>query len=35
VRRIPGAAPGLVRYRNERTLAVRPRPPEDLGLLEG
>ena len=35
VRRIPGAAPGLVRYRNERTLAVRPRPPEELGLLEG
>lgn len=35
VRRIPGAAPGLVRYRNERTLHVRPRSPEELGLLEG
>ncbi len=35
VRRIPGAAPGLVRYRNERTVHVRPRSPEELDLLEG
>jgi len=35
VHRIPGAAPGLVRYRNERTLHVRPLPPEALGLHEG
>lgn len=35
VRRIPGAAPGLVRYRNERTLHVRPLPPSELGLSEG
>jgi len=34
VRRIPGAAPGLVRYRNERTLHVRPLPPGELGLVE-
>ncbi len=35
VRRIPGAAPGLVRYRNERTLHVRPMSPDALGLREG
>ncbi|MDW8058812.1 MAG: NFACT family protein [Thermomicrobium sp.] len=34
VRRIPSAAPGLVRYRNERTLHVRPLPPDELGLVE-
>ncbi|MCE2490460.1 MAG: NFACT family protein [Anaerolineae bacterium] len=28
VRRIQGAGPGVVSYRNERTLRVRPRPPE-------
>ncbi len=28
VRRIQGAGPGMVSYRNERTLRVRPRPPE-------
>ncbi|MCY3946462.1 MAG: NFACT RNA binding domain-containing protein [Anaerolineaceae bacterium] len=28
VRRIQGAGPGLVSYRNERTLRVRPRSPE-------
>jgi predicted ribosome quality control (RQC) complex YloA/Tae2 family protein len=32
VRRIPGAGPGLVSYRNERTLHVRPQGPEALGL---
>lgn len=34
VRRIPGAAPGLVRYRNERTLHLSPRSPTQLGLEE-
>ncbi len=35
VRRIPGAGPGLVSYRNERTLRVRPQSPEELGLRQG
>lgn len=35
VRRIPGAGPGLVQYRNERTLHVRPQRPEMLGLQQG
>src|SRR5690606_906631 len=35
VRRIPGAGPGLVSYRNERTLHVRPQSPEALGLRQG
>lgn len=35
VRRIPGAGPGLVSYRNERTLHVRPQSPESLGLRQG
>ncbi len=30
VRRIQGAGPGMVSYRNERTLRVRPRSPEAL-----
>ncbi len=30
VRRISGARPGLVTYRNERTLYARPRPVEDV-----
>ncbi|WP_347711005.1 Rqc2 family fibronectin-binding protein [Thermalbibacter longus] len=34
VRRIPGAGPGLVSYRNERTLHVRPQSPESLGLRQ-
>jgi predicted ribosome quality control (RQC) complex YloA/Tae2 family protein len=28
VRRIPGAAPGLVTYRQEQTIRVFPRGPE-------
>jgi predicted ribosome quality control (RQC) complex YloA/Tae2 family protein len=32
VRKIKGAGPGMVTYRNERTLAVRPRDERDLGL---
>jgi predicted ribosome quality control (RQC) complex YloA/Tae2 family protein len=32
VRKIRGAGPGLVTYRNERTLRVRPQSAEDLGL---
>lgn len=32
VRKIKGAGPGMVTYRNERTLNVRPAAPEDLGL---
>ena len=32
VRRIPGAGPGMVTYRNERTVQARPRSEEDLGL---
>lgn len=30
VRKIKGAGPGMVTYRNERTLRVRPRPESDL-----
>lgn len=32
VRRIPGAGPGMVTYRNERTIQARPRSEEELGL---
>lgn len=32
VRKIRGAGPGMVTYRHERTLNVRPRSPEELGL---
>jgi predicted ribosome quality control (RQC) complex YloA/Tae2 family protein len=32
VRKIKGAGPGMVTYRNERTLNVRPLPESDLGL---
>lgn len=32
VRKIKGAGPGMVTYRNERTLNVRPQPETDLGL---
>lgn len=32
VRRIRGAGPGMVTYRNEYTLDVEPQSPEDLGL---
>ncbi len=31
VRKIKGAGPGMVTYRNERTLNVRPQSPSDLG----
>jgi predicted ribosome quality control (RQC) complex YloA/Tae2 family protein len=31
VRKIKGAGPGMVTYRNEQTLNVRPQSPEDLG----
>lgn len=31
VRRVPGGAPGLVTYRNERTLSVAPQPPPTAG----
>ena len=32
VRKIRGAGPGMVTYRHERTLNVRPRSPEDIGF---
>ncbi len=32
VRKIKGAGPGMVTYRNEQTLNVHPRGPKDLGL---
>jgi predicted ribosome quality control (RQC) complex YloA/Tae2 family protein len=32
VRKIKGAGPGMVTYRNERTLNVRPLPEKELGL---
>jgi len=32
VRKIKGSGPGMVTYRQERTLRVRPRSPEDLGF---
>jgi predicted ribosome quality control (RQC) complex YloA/Tae2 family protein len=32
VRKIRGAGPGMVTYRNERTLNVRPQGPEELGF---
>jgi predicted ribosome quality control (RQC) complex YloA/Tae2 family protein len=32
VRKIKGAGPGMVTYRNEHTLNVRPASPKDLGL---
>jgi predicted ribosome quality control (RQC) complex YloA/Tae2 family protein len=32
VRKIRGAGPGMVTYRNEQTLNVRPLSPEDIGL---
>jgi predicted ribosome quality control (RQC) complex YloA/Tae2 family protein len=32
VRKIKGTGPGMVTYREERTLRVPPRSPEDLGL---
>jgi predicted ribosome quality control (RQC) complex YloA/Tae2 family protein len=32
VRKIRGAGPGMVTYRHEQTLNVRPRSPEELGL---
>jgi predicted ribosome quality control (RQC) complex YloA/Tae2 family protein len=32
VRKIRGAGPGMVTYRNEQTLNVRPRSPEEAGL---
>ncbi|MBX6341576.1 MAG: DUF814 domain-containing protein, partial [Thermomicrobiaceae bacterium] len=32
VRKIKGAGPGMVTYRNERTVSVRPASPEALGL---
>jgi predicted ribosome quality control (RQC) complex YloA/Tae2 family protein len=35
VRRIRGAGPGMVTYRNERSLNVRPRDPGDLPLENG
>lgn len=34
VRKIRGAGPGMVTYRNEQTLNVRPLSPEQLGLSE-
>ncbi len=33
VRKIKGAGPGMVTYRNERTLNVRPLPEKELGLI--
>jgi hypothetical protein len=30
VRKLKGAGPGMVTYRNERTLRVRPQPEEAL-----
>ena len=38
VRKIKGTGPGMVTYRNERTLRVAPRSEEELrraGLIEG
>lgn len=35
VRKIRGAGPGMVTYRNERTVNVRPRSERDLGLTGG
>ncbi|MGH9175080.1 MAG: NFACT RNA binding domain-containing protein, partial [Vicinamibacterales bacterium] len=32
VRKIRGSGPGMVTYRNERTLNVRPRSEQELGL---
>jgi predicted ribosome quality control (RQC) complex YloA/Tae2 family protein len=32
VRKIKGAGPGMVTYRNERTLRVRPASEQELGL---
>lgn len=32
VRKIKGAGPGMVTYRHEQTLNVRPRSPEEVGL---
>lgn len=32
IRKIRGAGPGMVTYRNEQTMNVRPRSPEELGL---
>lgn len=32
VRKIKGAGPGMVTYRNERTLSVRPRSEDDLNI---
>lgn len=32
VRKIKGSGPGMVSYRNEQTLNVHPRSPDDLGL---
>jgi predicted ribosome quality control (RQC) complex YloA/Tae2 family protein len=34
VRKIKGSGPGMVTYRQERTLRVRPRSPEELGLAK-
>jgi predicted ribosome quality control (RQC) complex YloA/Tae2 family protein len=34
VRKIKGSGPGMVTYRQERTLRVRPRSPEDLGFVK-
>jgi predicted ribosome quality control (RQC) complex YloA/Tae2 family protein len=34
VRKVKGGQPGLVTYREERTLRVRPQNPENLGLEE-
>jgi predicted ribosome quality control (RQC) complex YloA/Tae2 family protein len=33
VRKIKGAGPGMVTYRNERTLNVRPLSEKELGLV--
>lgn len=35
VRKIKGTGPGMVTYRNERTLAVRPMDEAELGLMAG
>lgn len=35
VRKIKGAGPGLVTYRNERTVNVRPRSEKELGFSNG
>lgn len=34
VKKIKGAGPGMVTYRNERTLRVRPASPRELGLTD-